>query len=238
MPLRVALPRPRSSIARGRAYVLLGAAFWSLGGLFIKEIDAGVGSITFFRCLFAAMLLGPLLRGQRFPRPPDMLISIGLFAALLGLNRAFALELENDALAGLALAPADRGWIFLGKALANVMLIFGVQLVTAAAFGLAFDVPVLERAAPLAAVLALGALGLAAAGTLFGAVAVRTRFRELVLPLLLLPLLVPVLIAAVRATAGLLETGAIPPAPLRLLLVADAVFWIASYVLFEFVLDE
>ncbi len=85
MPLRVALRRPRSSIARGRTYVLLGAAFWSLGGLFIKEIDAGVGSITFFRCLFAAMLLGPLLRGQRFARPPDMLISIGLFAALLGL---------------------------------------------------------------------------------------------------------------------------------------------------------
>jgi len=107
-----------------------------------------------------------------------------------------------------------------------------------AAFELAFDVPLLEHAAPLAGVLVLGAVGLAGAGTLFGAVAVRTRFRELVLPLLLLPLLVPVLISAVRATAGLLETGALPAAPLRLLLVADAVFWIASYVLFEFVLDE
>jgi heme exporter protein B len=169
---------------------------------------------------------------------PGLLWLATVFASLLGLNRAFALELENDALAGLALAPADRGWIFLGKALANGVLIFGVQLVTAAAFELAFDVPLLEHAAPLAAVLVLGAVGLAGAGTLFGAVAVRTRFRELVLPLLLLPLLVPVLIAAVRATAGLLETGAIPPAPLRLLLVADAVFWIASYVLFEFVLDE
>lgn len=169
---------------------------------------------------------------------PGLLWLATVFASLLGLNRAFALELENDALAGLALAPADRGWIFLGKALANGVLIFGVQLVTAAAFELAFDVPLLDHAAPLAAVLVLGAVGLAGAGTLFGAVAVRTRFRELVLPLLLLPLLVPVLISAVRATAGLLETGAIPAAPLRLLLVADAVFWIASYVLFEFVLDE
>lgn len=169
---------------------------------------------------------------------PGLIWVATVFAALLGLGRAFAVELENDALAGLALAPADRGWIFLGKALANAVLIFGVQLVTVAAFGLTFDVPVLAHAPALAAVLALGAAGLAGAGTLFGAVAVRTRFRELVLPLLLLPLLVPVVVAGTRATATLLETGVLAPAPLRLLLVADAVFWIGSYVLFEFVLDE
>jgi len=169
---------------------------------------------------------------------PGLLWVATAFAALLGLGRAFALELENDALSGLALAPADRGWIFLGKALANVVLIFGVQVVTAAAFGLAFDVPVGEHAVRLAAILALGTFGLAGAGTLFAAVAVRTRFRELVLPLLLLPLLVPVLVAGVRATAGLFETGTLTAAPLRLLFVADAVFWIGSYVLFEFVLDE
>jgi heme exporter protein B len=169
---------------------------------------------------------------------PGLLWLATVFAALLGLNRAFALELENDALAGLALAPADRGWIFLGKAAANVLLLLLVQSVTAAAFGLAFDVPVLAHALPLAGVLLLGALGISAIGTLFGAVAVRTRFREVVLPLLLLPLLVPVVMAAVGATAGLLESGSIPAAPLRLLWVADAVFWIASYLLFEFVLDE
>ncbi|MCC6641812.1 MAG: heme exporter protein CcmB [Deltaproteobacteria bacterium] len=169
---------------------------------------------------------------------PGLLWVATVFAALLGLGRAFALELENDALSGLALAPADRGWIFLGKALANAVLIFAVQLVTAAALGLAFDVPLAEHAGRLAALLALGALGLAGAGTLFGAVAVRTRFRELVLPLLLLPLLVPVVVAGVRATATLLETGALAVEPLRLLLVTDAVFWIGSYVLFEFVLDE
>lgn len=169
---------------------------------------------------------------------PGLLWVATVFAALLGLGRAFALELENDALSGLALAPADRGWIFLGKALANAALLFAVQLVTAAATGLAFDVPVADYAGALAAILGLGALGLSGAGTLFGAVAVRTRFRELVLPLLLLPLMTPLVITAVAATSSVLETGVIPEAPARLLVVADAVFWIASYVLFEFVLDE
>jgi len=169
---------------------------------------------------------------------PGLLWVATVLAALLGLNRAFALELENDALAGLALAPVDRGWIFLGKAVANLVLLVVVQAITAAALGLGFDVPVLEHAPALAVVLVLGALGISAAGTLFGAVAVRTRFRELVLPLLLLPLLVPIVTAAVRATAVVLETGVLAGPPLRLVAVADAVFWIASYVLFEFVLDE
>jgi heme exporter protein B len=169
---------------------------------------------------------------------PGLLWVATVFAALLGLNRAFALELENDALAGLALAPADRGWIFLGKAAANLLLLLAVQAVTVGALGVAFDAPVAQHLRPLALVLGAGALGIAAAGTLFGAVAVRTRFRELVLPLLLLPLLVPVVAAAVQATATLFETGTLPAAPLRLLAVADAVLWIASYVLFEFVLDE
>jgi len=182
--------------------------------------------------------LPPDSRAQARTLAPGLLWVATVFAALLGLNRAFALELENDALAGLALAPADRGWIFLGKACANLVLLLVVQWLTAAAFGLTSDLPVVEHALPLAGVLVLGALGLSAAGTLFGAVAVRTRFRELVLPLLLLPMLVPVVTAAVRATAGVLETGEAPAAPMRLLVVTDAIFWIASYVLFEFVLDE
>ena len=161
---------------------------------------------------------------QTLALAPGLLWIATLFAALLGLNRAFALELENDALSGLALAPVDRGWIFLGKAVANTVLLVAVQGVTAGAFGLAFGLPVLEHPAGLALVLALGALGISAAGTLFGAVAVRTRFRELVLPLLLLPLLVPVVAAAVRATSVLFQSGELAGAPLRLLLVADAVF--------------
>jgi len=161
-----------------------------------------------------------------------------LFASVLGLNRAFALELENEALSGLALAPANRGWIFLGKAAANTLLLFLVQAVTALAFGLAFEVSLGGVALRFAVVMALGALGLSSLGTLLAAVAVRTRYREVMLPLLLLPLMIPVLLGAVGASTALLERGALPSAALRLLVVADAVFLIGSFLLFEYVLDE
>jgi heme exporter protein B len=161
-----------------------------------------------------------------------------VFASVLGLNRAFALELENEALSGLALTPADRGWIFLGKAGANTLLLFVVQAVTALAFALAFDVGLGAVALRFGVVLALGALGLSSVGTLFAAVAVRTRYREVMLPLLLLPVMVPLLLGAVRASAALLERGTLPSAELRLLVVVDAAFLIVSFVLFEYVLDE
>lgn len=169
---------------------------------------------------------------------PGLLWVAWVFSAVLGLNRSFALELENDAWAGLALAPAERGWIYLGKFLASLALLGAVQLISALAFALAFDVPLGGLLLPLAAVAALGAIGVTAIGTLFAAVAARTQYREVMLPLLLLPLLVPVLLGAVRATAELLAQQPLPWPPLRLLLVTDAVFLIVSFVCFEYVLDE
>jgi heme exporter protein B len=160
-----------------------------------------------------------------------------VFAAVLGMNRSFALELENEALSGLALAPADRGYVYLGKAAASFVLLAAVQAATAFAFALAFDVALLPVAARFAGIAALGGLGLSAIGTLFAAVAVRTRQREVMLPLLLLPVLVPLLLGAVRATAALLDGDGIG-APLRLLAVSDAIYLIVSFVLFDFVLDE
>lgn len=169
---------------------------------------------------------------------PGLLWIAWLFAGILGLNRAFALELENDAWSGLALAPADRGWIYLGKAAASLAVLLAVQLLSGVAFALAFAVP-LDAAAPgLAAVAGLGALGITALGTLFAAVAARTAYREAMLPLLLLPLLVPILLGAVRASAAVLADGTLPWPPLRLLLVTDAVFLIVSFLCFEYVLDE
>ena len=161
-----------------------------------------------------------------------------VFAGVLGLNRAFALELENEALSGLALAPADRGFVFLGKAAANFVLLAVVQLATALVFGIAFSLDLWPIALRLAGVVALGSIGICAVGTLFAAVAVRTRYREVMLPLLLLPLLMPVLLGAVGATAALLLEGRSPFEPVQLLLVTDATFLIVSFLGFEFVLDE
>ena len=169
---------------------------------------------------------------------PGLLWVAYVFAALLGLNRSFALELENDALSGLAMAPCDRGWIFLGKAAANFVLICAVQAVTALVFSLAFDLELWSVAGPLCGVVALGSVGLCAAGTLFSAMAVRTRFREVLLPILLLPALFPILSGAVRATAELLQTGSVPFEAVQLLVVVDGIYLIVSFLGFDYVLDE
>ncbi len=169
---------------------------------------------------------------------PGLLWVAYLFAAVLGLNRAFSVELDNDALSGLALVPVDRGYVFLGKALASFAILGCVQAATAVVFALFFQLDLLPHALPLAGIVALGSLGVTGAGTLFAAISVRTRFREVMLPLLLLPLLVPVLAGAVRATSELLRSGELPWDALQLLIVADAIYWIASFIGFEYVLDE
>jgi heme exporter protein B len=169
---------------------------------------------------------------------PGLLWVAYVLAALFGLGRAFTLELENDALSGLALAPAERGWVFLGKALANAVILAPAQAATALAFGLVFALDLTAVAAPLAGIVLLGSLGLCSVGTLFSAVAVRTRFREVMLPLLLLPLLVPIVSGCTRATTELLATGSVPFEPLQLLIVTDVAYLIVSFLTFDYVLDE
>lgn len=169
---------------------------------------------------------------------PGLLWVAYVFAAILGLNRSFALELENDAISGLALVPVDRGWVFLGKAAANFVLIGAVQAFTAAVFGLVFELDLSVSAVPLAGVVALGTLGLCSVGTLFSAMAVRTRFREVLLPILLLPALFPVLAAAVRGSQEAIATGEVGFGSVQLLLVVDGIYLIVSFLGFEYVLDE
>lgn len=161
-----------------------------------------------------------------------------IFAALLGLNRSFAQELENDALSALALAPVDRGSVFVGKAAANFILTGVIQLLVAAAFALVFDLDWLGVAPGLAGIIALGTLGICSVGTLFSAMAVRTRFREVLLPVLLLPALFPVLAGAVRGTTEVLAGAGIPWDAFQLLVVVDGIYWVTSFLVFEYVLDE
>lgn len=169
---------------------------------------------------------------------PGLLWVAYIFAAIIGLNRSFALELENDALAGLALAPGERGWIFLGKASANFVLIGLVQAITAAIFALAFGLNLLPVAGKLMTVVALGNLGICSAGTLFSAMSVRTRFREVLLPILLLPALFPILAGAVEGTRAIIQEGALPFEAVQLLIVADGIYLVVSFLGFEYILDE
>jgi heme exporter protein B len=169
---------------------------------------------------------------------PGLLWTAYVFASLLGLNRAFALELENDALAGLALAPGNRGFVFLGKAGASFVLISVVEALTAAVFGLLFDVDLVPVAPRLAAVVALGTIGIASVGTLLAVMAVRTRFREVLLPILLLPALFPVLAGAVSGTMAALAGEPLPFEAVQLLVVVDGIYLVVGFLAFDSILDE
>jgi heme exporter protein B len=175
---------------------------------------------------------------QNLANAPGLLWTAYVFAAVLGLNRSFALELENDALSGLALAPGNRGWIFVGKAVANLVLIGLVQAVTALVFALFFDLDLRPVAASLAGVVALGSLGICSVGTLFAAMSVRTRFREVLLPILLLPALFPVLAGAVAGSTAVMAGEGLPFASLQLLIVVDGIYLVVSFLGFDYILDE
>lgn len=161
-----------------------------------------------------------------------------VFSALLGLNRSFALELENDALSNLILVPGNRGWVFVGKALANFVLVALTAAMTTCAFAVLFDVDLRPHAGPLASVIGLGLLGLCSIGTLFSCMAVRTRFREVLLPILLLPALFPLLAGAVEGTLAVLAGDPLPFSALQLLIVVDGVYAVIGFLGFDFVLDE
>jgi heme exporter protein B len=160
------------------------------------------------------------------------------FSATLGFTRTFALE--HDHLTALRLASVDRGSVFLAKALANWLLLLVVQVVSLPVFGALFTEAVWTRLWPLAAPLVLGGIGLSAAGTLFGGLIVQARLREALLPILMLPVTLPVLIAAVSATGAILDGMPVSAigAQLQLLGAFDILFVTASWVLFDFVLEE
>ena len=162
-----------------------------------------------------------------------------LFAAVLGMNRLFVAEREQGGFDGFLLAPVDRTAMLVGKAI----VLFGFLVVLELVAVPAFVVLLLEPAPPaeLIVVLLLADAGLAVIGTLVGAIAVQTRARDLIVPLLALPLAIPLLIAAAEATAPLLESGgaeALPGRWLAVLGLYDLVFGLLSYAVFDFLLED
>ncbi|MFQ5776540.1 MAG: heme exporter protein CcmB [Terriglobia bacterium] len=163
-----------------------------------------------------------------------------LFSAVLGLNRAFARETANRCLEGLRLAPADPGAIYLGKLASNLLFLVLAELALLPVFGIFFDLTLWERPGWLLLILVLGTWGLVSLGTLFAAVSANTRMQELMLPLLLLPLTVPVLIAAIELTTVLLSGRSMAEASLWFKLLAgfDTIFTVLCWLLFGYVIEE
>jgi heme exporter protein B len=165
-----------------------------------------------------------------------------LFAAVLGINRLFVAEREEGGFDGFLLAPVDRTAMFVAKAAVLFGFLALVEVAVVAAFAILLLGPSPWGALPgLAVVLALADAGLAAIGTLVGALAVQTRARDLLVPLLAIPLSIPLVIAGSRATSPLLAqsgAGALEGRWLLILGLYDLVFGLLAYAIFDFLLEE
>lgn len=161
-----------------------------------------------------------------------------LFAGMFSMQRAFLIEQERGCLSGLLLCPFEPSTLFLAKLLGNVLFLVLVQAavtpITLLFLGVRFSWALLG----LPLVLLLGIIGFSALGTLVAAMAVRTRAREVLLPLMLLPLLVPLLIAAVKVTGALLAGAPWTGVWLRVLLAFDVIFVVTGWLIFAHVVQE
>jgi heme exporter protein B len=183
---------------------------------------------------FALDLGGAMARAAA----PGVLWATVAFAGTLGLSRSLAREQQAGCMDGLLLAPTDRSAIFLGKALGNLAFIGIVEAALLPLFSVLFDTPLLRPG--VLVVTALGTVGYAAVGTLLAAIAINTRAREVMLPILLLPLAIPVLIAAVQATSWLVEGGTFAEVGgwVRLLVAYDLIIVAVSVLTFGYVVEE
>lgn len=171
---------------------------------------------------------------------PGVLWVIFTFSGLLGLQRSFGVEQADRAMDALLAAPVDREAIYLGKALANLLFVMGVQAITLPALALFYNLPIGDVILPLSGIALLAAIGLVAVGTIFSSMAVNTRMAELLLPMLSLPFFVPIVMAAAGSTARLLAGRPVSEAwPwLRILIAFDLVFLVACTLAFPYTLEE
>jgi heme exporter protein B len=171
---------------------------------------------------------------------PALLWVTFIFAGLLAVQRAFLVERDNGCWYGVLLSPVDRGAIFLAKMTANLVVLAAAQLLLVVLLVVMLRVPL--PAAPLAflVVNVLGLVGFSALATMFAALSVRLRAREMLLPLLVLPLLVPVVICAVQASRLVLAGGSLGGAGawVRVLATFDVIFTVAGWMLFDQLVQE
>ena len=171
---------------------------------------------------------------------PGILWVAFAFSGTLGLNRMFAAEKENSCLQGLLMIPVDRGIIYLGKMLAATVFMLISEIIIFIFTLIFFNLTVWREIPYLALIFLIGTLGFAAVGTLLSAIAVNTKMREVLLPLILFPVILPILINAVEATNIVLNSGdyGALKLPLTVMSVFTIVFATIAFLLFEHVLED
>lgn len=160
------------------------------------------------------------------------------FSGILGLGRSFAAEKDKGSMEGLLLSPVDRGAIFLGKAISNLLFITVMEAATLPLFALLNNVALPWW--PIIPYILLGTIGFAGMGTLLGAVAASTKMREVMLPILLFPVSIPLLMAAVKLTGGAIQARDFSEISnwFSILITYDVVFIVVAFLVFEYVVEE
>jgi heme exporter protein B len=195
--------------------------FFSLALLFVFQFTLGPD-----RERLAAVLPGVLWLGF-------------ILSGVLGLGRTFLVERDNDCWEALLLAPGDKSAVYVGKLAASLALMLVVEAIVLALFTLFFNVDLWPVLPGLALVIVLGTLGIAAVGALFAAMTAQVRTRELLFPVLLLPVLVPVLLGTVKATEALLLREPLTSVAhwWQLLVAADVVYVVVGLLTFDVILE-
>lgn len=160
------------------------------------------------------------------------------FAGTLGLNRSLAFEKDQGCLDGLLLAPVDRSVIYFGKAIGNLIIMLVVEAIVLPVYSILYNVNLFHWG--LLLILLLGSLGYVAVGTLLASMAVQTRTRDILLPILLFPVIIPLLISVLKASNGFLqglEMTEIKPW-INLLIVYDVIFTAIAVVVFDYIVEE
>lgn len=222
-------PGPRAALAMLRKDLLLD----------LRSRDR-IGHMAIFAALVVVVMsiALPVSRQAGEIWVPTLIWVVFLFTSLLGLSRSFQAESEVGALAALAQAPCDRGWLFLGKTAANFVSLVAIQLWTAVLFGVLLDVDWFVAAPAALGIGLLGAAGLATVGTLLAALSAAARFREFLLPVLLFPLILPVLVVASLATADALGGAGVSGSHWGALGIYAWVFLLVGYFVFDVVLED
>ncbi len=197
--------------------VIFSFAFGNESSIFIKDINEKVVDLL----------------------APGMLWIAFTFAGMLGLSRSFAGEKEEGCLEGLKLCPVERAEIYNGKVISNAVLMFLMEITTIPIFVVLFNYD-LKNIPGLTLVIILGTFGFIFVGTLLSALTVNTRTREILLPVILFPVLIPVILSAVTATGTLLLSGDIfeISGELQILAIYDIIFFVVAQLVFEYTIED
>ena len=215
------------------------AIFWKdiLVELRTKEIVTAVLVFALLVLVIFNFAFDPV-SGATVHAAPGILWVALTFAGILGLNRVFATEKESSRLAGLRLCPIDRAVIYWGKLAGSFTFLFIIAIVTTPILLFLLNLPLfLPR---LALIIVLATLGFTSVGTLFSALSINIKARDIMLPILFLPLVVPVIIAAVQSTAVVLEGGPWSDMLtwLEIMIAFDVIYTVVATLVFEFVIEE